>query len=842
MPFKIVNGLQFAEIIKKMKRIKFMKMLSLFVFLLAVMFSASAVQLADQGKPMAEIVIDPQADKAARFGAQELRHHLKLVTGGDFKIVTPETRKAENAIFVGDSEPVRKLGIRPSALKTQEYVIAFRDNALILAGKDKKDSQIPLIHYNGTNTAAGKNWPGLFDEQGTMYAVYDFLRDYCNVLWLDSTDAGTVITASPSLKAEGKTEIRKPFMEYRGGTFEFRYDPEQWKRKEKGWLAYRKTAYPAIYGTESDLKKADQRVNQQSRLFLLRSKAGGTYRPANHSFYNYYERFLDKKHKNFETFKPQYFALKDGRTLKENEFIFSAYDSRKEPPQLCYSNPETVAQIVKDIRHYFDTDGYKKKYRNIGALNAGHIWGEDAFCVEAMDNDGFCECPECKKDYEPSRRGDRSEHSTYWFKFVNKVAKEIKKSHPGKKITTLAYGSREGLPTGVRLEDNVIVYFCISANRMPYSTRLAKQLGLLKQWRKAYPRQSMAMWLYNTFPNERTALESGYHCFPGFFGTEVVRQYHLFRDLNIRGGIFHCGFVDDFENFLNLRLMCNPSLELTELKDEYFSSYGKAEKAIRAFYDLVEERYCNPKYYKGNNSHQTKYIAWGLLGTQEVMAKLAQYMKQAEQNADTPQAKARVANWKAGIWEYMRAGKQEVSTLKNEMNGVRVVRTEYNGGHPEPFGHSVLHGKPVKIWAPGCVLQKGVKSFRPDQDFLCFTDGKMEWKGAVNGDAQRMMMYCQTPLKNLHRLRITLHRGKRVFARFTPVILRDGEWRALCGNVIQEAGTHWRSDCQDGMGFVTLELYFEDGIFPEKADGIGILDDSRSENWFFPEYVQIEAE
>lgn len=82
MPFKIVNGLQFAEIIKKMKRIKFMKMLSLFVFLLAVMFSASAVQLADQGKPMAEIVIDPQADKAARFGAQELRHHLKLVTGG----------------------------------------------------------------------------------------------------------------------------------------------------------------------------------------------------------------------------------------------------------------------------------------------------------------------------------------------------------------------------------------------------------------------------------------------------------------------------------------------------------------------------------------------------------------------------------------------------------------------------------------------------------------------------------------------------------------------------------------------------------------------------------------
>ena len=778
-------------------------LICLFVPLAGLLYGETFV-LSINGEAAARIVIDQNAVQTTQFAALELQHHLNAVTGGNFPIVSaPE--KGKLSIFVGDSSYVKSMGIFPAKMKDQEYTLAFRKEGIVLAGKDADKIKKVTVRYTGINNADGSNWPGVYEKQGTMYAVYDFLHDCCGVSWLDPTDCGTVIRKNPDLKVSGKTVRRKPFISYRGAYTPI-FTPEEWSRRRQPqeWLNFRKMAYAKAYDSGP---QAGRLVQLQHHLFFLRMKCGGTLRPANHSFYNFYERFLQKDHPNFEAYKPQYFALKDGRTLKESEFIFSAYDSRKEPPQLCYSNPETVAQIVKDIRHYFDTDGYKKKYRNIGMLNAGHIWGEDAFCVEAMDNDGFCECPECKKDYEPSRRGDRSEHSTYWFKFVNKVAKEIKKSHPGKKITTLAYGSREGLPTGVRLEDNVIVYFCISANRMPYSTLLAKQLGMLKQWRKAYPRQPMAMWLYNTFPNERTALESGYHCFPGFFGTEVVRQYHLFRDLNIRGGIFHCGFVDDFENFLNLRLMCNPSLELKELKDEYFSSYGKAEKAIRAFYDLVEERYCNPKYYKGYDSHQTKYIAWGLLGTQEIMAKLAQYMKQAEQNADTPQAKARVANWKAGIWEYMRTGKQEVSTLKNETKGVRVVRTEYNGGRPEPFGHSFLHEKPVKIWAPGCVLQKGVKSFKPDRDFLCFTDGKMEWKGAVNGDAQRMMMYCQTPLKKLHRLRVTLHRGKRVFARFTPVILRDGEWRALCGNVIQETGTHWRPDCQDGMGVVTVELH-----------------------------------
>ncbi|MGN0871216.1 MAG: DUF4838 domain-containing protein [Victivallales bacterium] len=817
-----------------------MKRLSLFLFLLTVMFSASAVQLADQGKPLAEIVIDPQADKAARFGAQELQHHLKLVTGGDFKIVTPETRKAENAIFVGDSEPVRKLGIRPSTLKTQEYVIAFRDNALILAGKDKKDSQIPLIHYNGVNTASGKNWPGLFDEQGTMYAVYDFLRDYCNVLWLDSTDAGTVITVNPSLKVKGKAETRKPFMEYRGGTFEFRYDPELWKRNEDGWLAYRKTAYPAIYGMESDLKKADQRVNQQSRLFLLRNKAGGTYRPANHSFYNYYERFLDKKHKNFEIFKPQIFA-KNIKERNVDDFIFSSCNPRKLPPQLCYSNPETLAQVVKDIRDYFDNGGYHKRYRNVPTT--GYIWGEDSFCVEAMDNGAFCQCPNCIKEYEMNRVAERAEYSTHWFQFVNKVAREIKKSHPGKKITTLAYGIREGIPSNVRLEDNIIVYFCLSANRAPHRDLLKSQINRLRLWRKTYPESSFALWLYNTFPAEIAQREK-FHCFPGFFANETVRQYHLFKELNIRGGVFHCGFIDDFENYLNLRLMCDPSLSLQELKDPWFAAFGKAEKPIRAFYDLIEERYCNPNNYMKAQRHQNESIAWGLLGPEEVMKQLEQYMTEAEEKADTPQAKARVANWKAAYWDYMKSGTIKVKKIPCDQKGISIIQTAWLGRLPEPFGKSMLAGKEFFVQAEKSGLILNGKWFSLDKSFQNFTDGKFEVFNYIHSGkhpVNEILYHCEMPIDKLERFRVTVNRvdSSRCRVYFTPIGLINGQWVPIAPAVTMSTPPHWFIG--KGKTFTTFDFYFAPGSLPGKLNGIGIRDESSKKGWRYPCYMQFEA-
>lgn len=820
-----------------MKKLILLMLLGILTFPCA----AKVVSLTENGKAKAEIVIAEKATVSAQTAALELQHHVKYITGAALSIVKKQSG-TKFPIFVGDSPAVRKMGINPAAMKRQQYTLDFRNNAIILAGKDAESYKPVTIRYVGINTINARNLPGIYDAVGTLYAVHDFLRDYCGVEWLDPTDAGTVYKKMKTLKVNGKTVKREPFMSYRGGTLYPNYSPEMWSSRvnRKELQAYRRQAYRM---TQKLKVPFGHLYNQQTLLFLLRMKAGGDRRPANHSFYDYYERFLHKKHRNFEYYRPQYFAQKDGRTAKANEFIFSAYDSAKEPPQLCYSNPETIAQILKDIRNYFNTSGYKKRFRNIGVLNAGHIWGEDTFCVEAMDNSGFCECDNCKKDYEPHRAKERSQHSTYWFKFVNKIAREIKKTHPGKKISTLAYGTREGLPTNVKLEDNVIVYFCMSGNRMPYSKLLGSQMNLLERWRKAYPKATFAMWLYNTFPYERSVLEQGYNVFPGFFGTEVVRQFKEFKRLNIRGGIFHCGFKDDFENYMTLRLMVNPDLTLKQLKDTYFASYGKAEKDIRAFYDIVEKRYCDPASYKSlkRPGHQNKFIAWGLLGTKEIMDKLAYHMKRAEQLADTPQAKARVANWKAGIWDYMVKGKRQVSEIKVKTKGVRVVRTEYNGGAAEAFGPSILKGKLIDIYAPTCSWREKGKLIKNQAKVNWLTDGKFHSKPTMTGDAEQVLYYYTGPVKDVKRLRISLMRGLRVTAYFTPVALVNGQWVAICDNIEQYQRTNWPSGSAEGPGAVTIDIYFDKGAFPANAKGIGILDQSSFKHWYYPEYIQLEA-
>jgi hypothetical protein len=245
-------------------------------------------------------------------------------------------------------------------------------------------------------------------------------------------------------------------------------------------------------------------------------KGGGEFMTANHSFYGWYERFLLKNHPNFEEYHPDWFAKGYSNKKGARGEITAEWDGTKEPPQLCFSNPEVVAQAVKDARDYFDNGGIRKKWRSFP--QTGWVWGKDYFCIEPMDNDDFCKCKNCTSQYDMHLKKERREHSRYWFTFVNKVAKAIKESHPDKKVSTLAYGgSREGLPS-FPVEDNVVVHFCWDSNRGPNREPLmTKQMELMKKWRDAYPDRAMGLWLYCGFPHE-SGTWFGYLPPPGFFG------------------------------------------------------------------------------------------------------------------------------------------------------------------------------------------------------------------------------------------------------------------------------------------------------------------------------------
>lgn len=541
-----------------------------------------------QGRPRAYIVTGANASESVLFAASELKLHLDRITGANFSIVeTP-----------------------PAKRKT-----------ITIATNPKLDRQAVRISFSKYGIALES---GAFPE----YAVYDFLHDYCGVSWLDPTDAGTVVPERPTLTVKRKNSKGKPFA--KGRTPTGNYAPELWDAKTPGWTNYLHVAYPSAFSNRTFSAALDE-IARRKQMFLRRMKSGGDVTHACHSFYDWYDRFWDKKSAQFERFRPELFA--------------QGYESAKRPPQLCYSNPETLKQAVADVRAYFD--------------NGGTRWGKDVCCLEPMDNQAFCKCAKCAPQYSPDRAHLYSEHSDYWFRFVNAVAKEIAKSHPKKKISTLAYYSHAGVPT-FKLQPTVVVHFCFECNRIPYTVKKDIEEDLLRGWRAAYAKRPFGLWMYNTFPKERITREAGVHCFPGFFAHVLRDEYKLFAKLDISENIYNCGFVDDYENFLSLRWMWNPKEPLESLEDEYFASYGAASAPLREFYRTVEERYCTtanypPKLIEGR-CHQTSTLAWDVLGTPDLLRKLERLMDEAENLADTPLAKAHVANWREGIWQYIKSG------------------------------------------------------------------------------------------------------------------------------------------------------------------------------------------
>ena len=581
-----------------------------------------------------QIVIASDAGRVVKYAAEELQLHLAEIIGEKLPIVTDDKPVSGFEYRVG---PSARTYFKKGDLGHQVWTINSTDNAIEFVGLDSFEKRAGI--------------PDIFENQGSLYAVYEFLQRDCGVIWADSTDYGTTFTkkgkiysgkkgfwasivsffgGNDDIYVEKGIRRGKPFMKYRGGSplDRNRYSPTIWKAGTDGYKAYNQVAYNG---------KSEKEIMEQQKRFMCRQRLGGYFAPANHSFYWYYDRFFNEKHVNFEKKHPNIFA--------------KGYVGL--PPQLCYSHPDTIKQVVEDIREYFDKGGFKKRYRNVSVL--GYIWGKDTYCLEPMDNASFCKCENCTKEYEPERKKDRSYQSTHWFKFVNAVAREIKKSHPDKMITTLAYAAHEGVPTNMKMEDNVIVYFCISGNRTPYHNLVHKQMGLMEEWRKKYPKTPMAMWLYNTFPLE-IANNGGFHCFPGFFADEAERQYKEFKRMNVTEGIFHCGFNGEVDNYMQCQWMIDPDRKAADMLDEYFAGCGKAAEPLKKFYRLVEKRYCDKNLYPKGSGHQTVQLAWGTLGTKEVMDKLGSFIAEAEKLAETDFEKARVKCFKLGIWDYMKQG------------------------------------------------------------------------------------------------------------------------------------------------------------------------------------------
>ena len=578
--------------------------------------TAPVTTLVRDGKALVSIVIGKSPTKSAQLAAAELQYHVEKITGTKLPIVSDEAPVNGNVILVGESKATEALGLRSEDFKPQEYTIQCKDGLIVLMGRDKDDRG--KLDYANADT-----FPYVFDEQGTCYAVYDFLERLCDVRWYLPTDLGLVYPKTRTLQVKAFNIRRSPYIKYRR-------------------MYYGSYPYPSdLCGDTVDSSNPPPALaRRESELFLHRHRQGGQLYGATHSFEGYYDRFLSTH--------PDWFA--------------QGYEGR--PPQLCYTNPELIKQVVQDARDHFD-----------GKPAPGTVGVGDFFALVPMDGSGrWCKCPNCQALMNRSAKRVTKEFtndsaSEYIFFFVNAVAKEIKKSHPYKYISTLAYSDYAFPPSTLKLESNVTIQLCLHARNIHDLKVQETDARVLAAWATESKARPKYLWLYYCFPSMAAVWpdishdQQQWRCFPGFFAHWIPKQMKAYEQAGVRGIYYEPSYLansqqsplmDQLEFYVTWKLADDPSLDGKKLMNEFFTRYyGAAAKPMQAMYELMEKIYAQPK-----RGHQNEEYAWTKLGSQTNMARLGELMDEAKKAAQTDIEKQRVALFDKGIWQFMLSGRK----------------------------------------------------------------------------------------------------------------------------------------------------------------------------------------
>ncbi len=597
----------------------------------------AAFDLVQQGTPTCSIVIAEKPTPAVRLAALELQCHIMQMTGAEIPIRADSEHIEGRRILVGESSATQQLGLRGADFEPQEYLVAFRQDTIVLMGRDWQDTEANRKAQGRSTTdqtlqqlrhridywkavgypdrSAGElELPGIFDDQGTCLAVYDFLERFCGVRWYGPSRLNIVIPARTTLAVAGENIRRSPALKHRS--------------------ALAGGSWPFLRGQWGNY------TQEQVYLYWRRMRQGGERWAGNHTF-----------HRN---------------TIKTvlNDPEYQCQNPRGLGSQLCYTNPKLVDQIAQMARDYFDGKG---------ELPEGWKAMGDYFAIVPDDNIHLCTCQACRELLDRGRTRktgffSSGEMSEYWFSFVNAVARQVRKTHPDKYIATLAYWSYAFAPD-FDLEPNVSVAPCLHTCYYPVHAEMkANDLRFYRQWQEK-SKAPMFLWVYYHHPME-PALIDRWKCFPHVMIHETARAMQMFIRDGVRG-IFECGEQDQLEQYVMAKVWHDPDVDVDGLIDEFFRLYfGAAAEPMKEFYLSLERTACDPANYPPpyhrSNGIDWKKVAWERLGTAERMEEFRSLIVQAEELAATETEKQRVALWRSTLWEWMRQGREQYVATQSD--------------------------------------------------------------------------------------------------------------------------------------------------------------------------------
>jgi predicted negative regulator of RcsB-dependent stress response len=432
---------------------------AIFVLCASVVQTAVAQSfLVKDAQPRAEIVIAESPPRTTRLAARELQTYVQKISGAKLNIVTELSGRVPVKVYVGQSPHTEKLGITTAGLKDGAYRIVSGDDWLVLIGDDTDFAPVePWPRSNNDiasgkmqqawNKITGKNWGYTHSQLHKHYSGSNSLFGTPNEQKVDRAGNINVWTYDE----RGSFNAVCGFLRELGVRWYMPGDIGEIVPKAK----------------TITLPKIDKTVRPDFPMRILNFRASvyghdammwgfrlGTRQPFGRQAAHGLDRMTDNEHNL--THHPDWFALYGGKRHVQPGLRLH---------QLCYSNEELFREAVEFARVQFD-----------------HY---DMDVVSIMPPDGYtaiCQCELCDGKESPEL-GYRGSLSNYVWEFVNRVANEVAKTHPGKKISNCAYGVYSAPPNNIdKLEPNVQVI--IVGGRRPTSPDRDDFRQLRKDWSK----------------------------------------------------------------------------------------------------------------------------------------------------------------------------------------------------------------------------------------------------------------------------------------------------------------------------------------------------------------------
>ncbi len=421
-------------------------------------FAFAETFIVENGKPRAEIVIAEDPPRSTHLAAQELQTYVEKISGVKLAIVSESGNDMPVKLYVGQSPHTEKLGITDKGLENGAYRIVSGEKWMVFIGDDTDFVPIEPWPRNNADIASGKMqkaWDKITGKQwGYMHSQLH--KHYSGSRSLFGTEK------EQKLDKNGKVNM-------------WTYDERGSFNAVDGFLRDLGVRWymPGDIGEvlpemkSISLPQVDKTVAADFPMRILNFRAGlygrdammwgfrlGTRQPYGRQAAHGLHGMTD----NEATFKkhPDWFALYGGKRH---------IDPIVKNNQLCYSNEELLKAAVLFARTQLD-----------------HF---DMDVVSIMPPDGYtalCQCKLCEGKESP-QLGSRGKASNYVWEFVNRVAKEVGKTHPDKLISNCAYGIYTNPPDNIdKLEPNVQVI--IVGGRRPTSESRDELRQLRAGWAK----------------------------------------------------------------------------------------------------------------------------------------------------------------------------------------------------------------------------------------------------------------------------------------------------------------------------------------------------------------------